>query len=84
MALLTDIVIRSLLQEAGGATVAEIADALDLSRDRVLACLKSMVDVYIDRYVDNPCEISRRMHKYVAVYELAQTPENCPLPTREK
>ena len=84
MALHTDIVIRSHLREVGGSTVGEIAEALDLSRDRVTACLKSMVDVYIDRYVDNPCEVSRRMHKYLAVYELAQIPENCPHPKGEK
>jgi hypothetical protein len=83
MALHTDVVIRNYLRENGGGTTRQIAEALQLSPDRVLACLRSMVDVYIDRYIDNPDDKARRIVKYVPVYELAQIPSNCPHPEKE-
>lgn len=83
MALHTDVVIRAYLREHGGATTRQIADALQIKTERALACLKAMVDVYIDRYVPNPDERARRVVRYVPVYELAQIPANCPHPEKD-
>ena len=64
-----------LLQHEEGLTASEIAKYANMQSDNVTQLIKSMVDVYIDRWTK-----PKKGVKYVPVYIAIKIPENCPAP----
>ena len=74
---LTQPVIREVLKTAAdGLTVAAVSRAVDKRPCNVLKALRSMPDVYVDRWA--PAKAGP--HAYAAVYMLAEIPEDAPYP----
>jgi len=64
-----------LLQHEEGLTASEIAKYANMQSDNVTQSVKSMADVYIDRWTK-----PKKGVKYVPVYIAIKIPENCPAP----
>jgi DNA-binding transcriptional regulator GbsR (MarR family) len=64
-----------LLQHEEGLTASEIAKYANMQSDNVTQSIKSMADVYIDRWTK-----PKKVVKYVPVYIAIKIPENCPAP----
>jgi DNA-binding transcriptional regulator GbsR (MarR family) len=64
-----------LLQHEEGLTASEIAKYANMQSDNVTQSVKSMADVYIDRWTK-----PKKGIKYVPVYIAIKIPENCPAP----
>jgi len=64
-----------LLQHEEGLTASEIAKYANMQSDNVTQSIKSMADVYIDRWTK-----PKKGVKYVPVYIAIKIPENCPAP----
>jgi DNA-binding transcriptional regulator GbsR (MarR family) len=64
-----------LLQHEEGLTASEIAKYANMQSDNVTQSIKSMVDVYIDRWTK-----PKKGVKYVPVYIAIKILENCPAP----
>jgi hypothetical protein len=74
---LTQPEIRKILKAAAdGLTVAAVSRAVDKRPCNVQKALRSMPDVYVDRWA--PAKAGP--HKYAAVYALAEIPEDAPYP----
>jgi hypothetical protein len=73
-------VIRDLLKKhSDGLTVNEISSFIGIRDSNVLRSLKSMPDVYIDRW-----HIAKQKKREQAVWVAVEIPENCPRPERKK
>ena len=66
---------KILLQHEEGLTASEIAKYANMQSDNVTQSVKSMADVYIDRWTK-----PKKGVKYVPVYIAIKIPENCPAP----
>ena len=68
-------IIRALLkQHPDGLMASEVAEALNLQHRATKVALKSMVDIYIDRWVKpGGCP-------FAAVWCVVEVPEDCPRP----
>jgi len=64
-----------LLQHEEGLTASEIAKYVNMQSDNVTQSIKTMPDVYIDRWTKPMKGV-----KYVPVYIAIKIPENCPAP----
>jgi len=73
-------IIRELLKKhSDGLTVNEICSFTGIRDSNVLRSLKSMPDVYIDRW-----HISKQQKREQAVWCAVEVPEHCPRPERKK
>jgi hypothetical protein len=64
-----------LLQHEYGLTAKEIATYTNMAADSVTKCIKTMSDVYIDRWSS-----LKKGLKYMPVYIAIKVPEDCPKP----
>lgn len=64
-----------LLQHEEGLMASEIAKYANMQPDNVTQSIKTMPDVYIDRWTK-----PKKGVKYVPVYIAIKIPENCPAP----
>ena len=66
--------IRALLTDTDGLTIKEIITAMDVDKRVITRSLKSMPDIYIDRWV------GPRRGQWCAVWCVATVPKDCPKP----
>jgi hypothetical protein len=72
-------VIRELLKKhPDGLTVNEICSFTGIRDSNILRSLKSMPDVYIDRWL-----VAKQQKREQAVWVAVKVPENCPRPERK-
>ena len=64
-----------LLQHEEGLTASEIAKYANMQSDNVTQSIRTMMDVYIDRWTK-----PKKGVKYVPVYIAIKIPEDCPAP----
>ena len=73
-------VIRELLKKhSDGLTVNEICSFTGIRDSNILRSLKSMPDVYIDRW-----NVSKQQKREEAIWVAVEVPEHCPRPERRK
>lgn len=73
-------VIRELLKKhPDGLTVNEIVELTKIRDSNILRSLKSMPDVYIDRWI-----VAKQQRREQAVWMAVEVPEHCPRPERKK
>lgn len=73
-------VIRELLKKhPDGLTVNELVEFTKIRGSNILRSLKSMPDVYIDRWI-----VAKQQRREQAVWMVIEVPENCPRPERKK
>jgi len=73
-------VIREILKKhPDGLTVNELCSFTGIRDSNILRSLKSMPDVYIDRW-----SIARQQKREEAVWCVVEVPEHCPRPERKK
>jgi hypothetical protein len=70
---------ETLLDNLDGLTVNELIKKTGVDGDYIRKTLRSMEDVYIDRWY-----ISHRPNRTQAVYCIVKVPEDCPRPTRKQ
>lgn len=72
--------IRELLKKhPDGLTINEICSFTGIRDSNILRSLKSMPDVYIDRW-----HVAKQQKREEAVWVAVEVPENCPRPERKK
>ena len=73
-------VIRELLKKhPDGLTVNKIVELTKIRDSNILRSLKSMPDVYIDRWI-----VAKQQRREQAVWMAVEVPEHCPRPERKK
>ena len=72
--------IRDILKKhPDGLTANEICSFIGIRHSNIMRSLKSMPDVYIDRW-----SIARQQKREEAVWVVVEVPEHCPRPERKK
>jgi hypothetical protein len=69
----------ALRQHADGLTLSELAKLLGIGTETLRPSIRSMPDVYIDRWLP-----PKRGLEFAAVYCAVVVPEDCPKPERSK